>query len=101
MSATRPANTEMKLGAPSATAFVTVSTCEGSMRAVTLTCTPSSDSSRTRSAVETPSVFVTGILMKTLGPHVAITRAWRRISGSSSAKTSNEIGRSGTISSTR
>ena len=39
-------------------------------------------------------VFVTGIFTYTLSPQVAMNRAWRSISGKSSAKTSNEIGRS-------
>ena len=61
-SAIRPAKTETQLGAPSATAAVISSTCAVVNSAVTLTWTPSSESSRTSGAIDSPLVVVTGIL---------------------------------------
>ena len=53
-SAIRPAKTEMYDGAPSFTAAVISSTWAVVNRAVTLTLTPSSDSSRTSGAIDSP-----------------------------------------------
>ena len=100
VSAMRPANTEMHERAPPRTASTTSWTCRSDMTAVTLSLTPSCDSRRTRLALDSPRVFVTGILTKTFSPHAAIARACRSISSNSSENTSNEIGRSGMAAST-
>ena len=94
VSAIRPANTEMQLGAPSATAAVISLTWRSVNSAVTLTCTPSALRSRITSASDSPRVVVTGTFTYTFAPHSASVRAWRRISSGSSANTSKEIGRS-------
>ena len=60
-SAMRPAKTEMYDGAPSLTAAVISSTCAVVKSAVTFTLTPSSESSRTSGAIDSPDVVVTGI----------------------------------------
>ena len=60
-SAMRPANTEMHEGAPSLTASVISSTWAVVNSAVTFTCTPPSDSSRTSGAIDSPLVVETGI----------------------------------------
>ena len=63
--------------------------------AVTLTFTPSFDREpATIPAIDSPCVFDTGIFTYTFPPQVAMRWAWRRMSAPSSAKTSNEIGRS-------
>ncbi len=100
-SAMRPAKTEMQEGAPSATAAVIVSTWAVVNRAVTFTFTPSSESSRTSAASDSPAVVVTGTFTYTFSPHEEIRRAWRAISGGSSANTSKEIGWTVTRSSRR
>jgi hypothetical protein len=75
-------------------AAVTVATCATVISAVTLSCTPSAVSCLTTGSVDTRPVVVTGTLTYTFGPHEAIVRACRTIPSASSAKTSNEIGRS-------
>ena len=95
VSAIRPANTEMQLGAPSATAAVISLTCAGVNSAVTLTWTPSSRARarrrRERLAARSSSPAPS---RRRSRPSRRCVRAWRRISSASSANTSNEIGRS-------
>ena len=71
----RPAKTETQEGAPSLTAAVISSTCAVVNRAVTLTFTPSSESSRTSEAMDSPLVVVTGILTYTFSAQEAMRRA--------------------------
>ncbi len=94
MSATRPAKTEMLLGAPPASAPATSSTWRTVISAVTLTWTPSPERSLMNAVIGSARVLVTGIFTYTLGPQEAISWAWRRMPSASSEKTSNEIGRS-------
>ena len=95
MSAMRPAKTDTIAGTFGARHSATRSTCSAVMTAVTLTITRGVGERAHHGPVNAPLVVVTGIFTLTLSPHEAIARPCAIISSKSSAKTSNEIGRSG------
>ena len=101
VSAIRPAKTETKPAGPSASQLADLLDLRRAViSAVTFTLTPSAgERSRDARPIGSPCVVVTGTLTNTFSPQDAISRACRSISPSSSAMTSNEIGRSGTSSS--
>ena len=77
-------------------AAAATSTCSSVSSAVTLSCTPSAASARWRSAVLAPCVGDRDLHVDVLTPG-AIFSACSSMTCASSEKTSNEIGRSGTI----
>lgn len=65
------------------------SKCRGVVMAVMLSFTPAWARRPASSCVDSPRVFVDGILSKTFLPQPAVFKAWRSISGNSSLKTSD------------
>ncbi len=100
VSAMRPANTEMIAGVFASSRAVMRSTWSSVMTAVTLRATPAFDKRSITAPANSRFVLVTGILTLTFLPQEAISRACTSISPKSSAKTSNETGRSGIAAST-
>ena len=96
----RPANTDTLEAGPSRSASTTQSIWVGVKMAVTLSCTPAATRLVIKPWLETRKVLVTGIFTNTLGAHWAMRRACFSISSWSSEKTSKEMGRSVTTSST-
>ena len=90
----RPANTETIAGVAGSSASATVRTWSSVKIAVTLSTTPSDESARMSSLADCPLVLVTGIFTFTFGPQVAMARPCSAMPAKSSAKTSNDTGRS-------
>jgi hypothetical protein len=100
VSAIRPANTEMIAESPGRRHSVTCFTCSRESNAVTFSFTPALDKRSMSGPENSRFVFVTGIFTFTFFPHEAISSAWPSMVPKSSAKTSNDTGRSGIALST-